>query len=441
VRVGKLVLALAQWQATKEELEPLGKLKDAALFRHVQKWRAERRLPRYFTLADGDNELPVDLDNILSIEAFAQMVHTRSQATLHEFYPAPTHLCAYGPEGAFTHEIVVPFVKADEGVKGRADEGVKGRKGEEVTRSALSSHPFTPSPLHPFTSSPRRFAPGSAWLYAKLYTGTATADRVLKGVVREVVDEVQRREAARHWFFLRYSDPDWHIRLRFRGEPERLRGEVQPLLEDAARPWLESGALWRVQYDTYEREMERYGGAAGISLAEQFFHADSDAVLRIIEMLEPGAAGLDERWRLVCAGIDMLLNDFGLSLKEKYELLRGVRDGFAREHHADKNFHGRLGEKYRQERKALGELLEYSDTHPLAPGFEVFRQRSQALAPLSEQLRAATLTASVNDILASYLHLHANRLLRSAQRQQELVLYDLLTRHYDSLLARKKVGE
>jgi multidrug efflux pump subunit AcrA (membrane-fusion protein) len=38
----------------------------------------------------------------------------------------------------------------------------------------------------------------------------------------------------------------------------------------------------------------------------------------------------------------------------------------------------------------------------------------------------------------SLLHIHANRLLPSAQRQQELVIYDLLTRHDDSLLARNR---
>lgn len=40
----------------------------------------------------------------------------------------------------------------------------------------------------------------------------------------------------------------------------------------------------------------------------------------------------------------------------------------------------------------------------------------------------------------SYLHMHANRLLRSAQRRQEAVLYDFLARHYESEMARKRGG-
>jgi hypothetical protein len=40
----------------------------------------------------------------------------------------------------------------------------------------------------------------------------------------------------------------------------------------------------------------------------------------------------------------------------------------------------------------------------------------------------------------SYLHLHANRVLRSAQRVQEMVLYDFLARLYDSRSARSAPG-
>ena len=40
------------------------------------------------------------------------------------------------------------------------------------------------------------------------------------------------------------------------------------------------------------------------------------------------------------------------------------------------------------------------------------------------------------ELAPSYLHMHANRLLRSAQRAQELVLYDFLARLEESRAAR-----
>jgi hypothetical protein len=49
------------------------------------------------------------------------------------------------------------------------------------------------------------------------------------------------------------------------------------------------------------------------------------------------------------------------------------------------------------------------------------------------------LSVSLDHLLWSYAHMHANRLLRGAHRAQELVLYDLLDRVYRSRLARAAV--
>jgi len=47
------------------------------------------------------------------------------------------------------------------------------------------------------------------------------------------------------------------------------------------------------------------------------------------------------------------------------------------------------------------------------------------------------LICGLNELAASFLHMHANRLLRSAPRAQELALYDLLARLYRSRRARR----
>jgi thiopeptide-type bacteriocin biosynthesis protein len=80
----------------------------------------------------------------------------------------------------------------------------------------------------------------------------------------------------------------------------------------------------------------------------------------------------------------------------------------------------------------------------LEPGFELLAERSGRLAPIAAELREAQaqglLTVNVADLAASYLHMHANRLLRGAARAQELVIYQFLVRLYESQLARRKRG-
>ena len=45
---------------------------------------------------------------------------------------------------------------------------------------------------------------------------------------------------------------------------------------------------------------------------------------------------------------------------------------------------------------------------------------------------------SILELSPSYIHMHVNRLLRSVQRAHEVVLYDFLTRLYESQIARSK---
>jgi thiopeptide-type bacteriocin biosynthesis protein len=248
--------------------------------------------------------------------------------------------------------------------------------------------------------------------------------------------------ATDQWFFIRYADPAWHLRLRLRGQQERLRQEVWPALQSALSPMIEDGRVWRVQFDTYEREIERYGGSAGIELSEQVFFADSEAAAEIIELIDTSDAGLDERWRLALCGMDRLLNDLGFDLPAKLGILKSARSGFLTEFKANDSLHDQLGERYRRERKELEAMLDptRSKESALAPGLKVFDRRSQKLKAVAERLRQAEhegLLSSPLVVLAeSYLHMLVNRLLRSAQRAQEMVLYDLLTRLYSAQSAR-----
>jgi thiopeptide-type bacteriocin biosynthesis protein len=267
---------------------------------------------------------------------------------------------------------------------------------------------------------------------------------VLHEVVAPLTKALTESGAVDHWFFIRYGDPDWHLRLRFHGSPAALRAEVLPTLREAVAPILEDGRLRRVQLDTYEREVERYGSAAGVELAERIFHVDSEAVVEIVELLERGDEGLDERWRLTVRSIDLLLDDLGFDPGTKLALMQQARKGFAKEFHADEQLIGQLGDRFRKERQSLEALLDPAseETNPLAAGLAVLRRRSERIAPIAAELNAAQatgqLTASLTELALSYAHMSANRLLRSAQRRQEMVIYDFLARLYESQAARSR---
>src|SRR5262249_23714099 len=174
---------------------------------------------------------------------------------------------------------------------------------------------------------------------------------------------------------------------------------------------------------------------------ERLFQLDSEAALAILALF-PEDARADVRWRLALCGVDQLLNDLGLGLGTRQALLRRLRASFAAEFRADGNLQQQLGERVRKERKELGvRLASQGDSEsPLAAGRAVLRRRSERLAPLLDELRSlersGRLSQSLDQLAASYVHMHANRLLRSAQRAHEMVLYDFLFRLYESQVAR-----
>jgi hypothetical protein len=96
------------------------------------------------------------------------------------------------------------------------------------------------------------------------------------------------------------------------------------------------------------------------------------------------------------------------------------------------------GTVHRKEGRALAGLLTGDDLTPAEA--DVFTSRAAAMVPVAGALhgRAArrVLTEPVERIAGSHAHLHVNRMLRGAQRVQELVLYDLLDRWYRAALAR-----
>jgi thiopeptide-type bacteriocin biosynthesis protein len=179
-------------------------------------------------------------------------------------------------------------------------------------------------------------------------------------------------------------------------------------------------------------------------LAERLFHADSDAVLDLIETIRENPHA-DARWRFALAGIDRLLADLGMDVPTRRAIVRGAGDRFGKELRIDDPLERQIGDRYRKERPALESLLGLSlprdEGLSSAHDFTAFTGRSLVLQPVVAELRqceqAGRLTQPLVKLAGSFIHMHANRILRSAPREQEFVLYDFLGRLYDSQAARQ----
>jgi thiopeptide-type bacteriocin biosynthesis protein len=201
--------------------------------------------------------------------------------------------------------------------------------------------------------------------------------------------------------------------------------------------------VWKIQIDTYFPELERYGNA-NIENSETLFFFDSVASMEIISMLE-GDEGDNLRWVFAIKGVNDMLDSFKFTLEEKTEIMRRASEGFRKEFRADNiEVKKQLTEKFRGLRKQLeiGFSKDNSELEEFRPVWEIFAKRKVKIDECVQKIEELELDNKLEvgktDLALSYVHMFLNRFLRSKQRFQEMVLYDLLFQHFNSHLARKK---
>lgn len=416
VEYGSTVLCPAQWNLTQKHLAELLNAPEKERGAALDKLRKAVRLPAQFVLADGDNELLIDVRDPLSVSIWLDAIRDRQRFTLKESLLTPNDAPVRDAAGrGYGNQFVCILLR------------------EEATyRAAL---PLAAKSLN----VTRSFLPGSEWLYVKLYCGAKSADKMLSEAVAPALGEFDEKGWVGQFFFVRYADPAFHLRLRFRlTSPDRL-GPVMHSLHKRLFSEGIAGLLWKVQTDTYHRELERYGPAT-ITHAEALFDSQSRAVLAL---LQSGTGAVEPvRWLWIVKAIDRLLDEFGFGLSEKLDFLSSIKTAFHQEYRADTVLLNQLTALYRHHRKAIEQALSAATSAELQPLVAILEtpssRHSAVVADLLDRRLKGTLEVPLHDLLASYVHMLVNRVVSSDPRTYELVLYDLLFTYYRSQTERSK---
>lgn len=288
----------------------------------------------------------------------------------------------------------------------------------------------------------RIFIPGSEWAYFKIYTGTKTGDSILKNELYSFVEEMIGENLIDKWFFIRYSDPDFHLRLRLHLKEPYDFTCIFKRFYVILSPLVTSGFIWNIQCDTYLRELERYGFNS-ILYVEEFFYIDSVFIIKLLHSFGE-IIPEQKRWKLALVLIDSLLSAFSLSLSQRKELLRSLADSFKNEfgythHQATKP----LNDKYRFYRNDIEEIMlwENDATETIC----IINARMQAIHSIAEKLidmeRSNELEIPIRILLKSLIHMTMNRWFKSKNRLHEMVIYDFLAKYYTSRFERKKANK
>ncbi len=86
IKYKNLILSLAHWTIKKDDFKDFFEIKnDTELIEKLDIWRKELQIPRYTVMPDGDNEMFVDFENIVSIKTLFSIVKKRPSFYLNEF--------------------------------------------------------------------------------------------------------------------------------------------------------------------------------------------------------------------------------------------------------------------------------------------------------------------------------------------------------------------
>ncbi|SEJ50461.1 thiopeptide-type bacteriocin biosynthesis domain-containing protein [Dyadobacter sp. SG02] len=386
----------------------------------AKEWRMVRNawnIPRFVQLRQGDSELLIDGDSDFAVEVIADSLRKYEKVTLTEFPEHEQNAFLGAPGGRYVNEVLLPFLD----------------KKEALSPISGSAQPSMAEP-----AVRRDFMTGSEWLYVKIYAGTRTADRLLTAVIKPLADRLMAESAIEKWFFIRYSDPDNHIRLRFYHSKDKsfwqtVLAELHRLME----PLLANGTVHKIQLDTYKRELERYGHHA-FEETESIFFADSAATVGVLDTLS-GDEGEHFRWLAGLRGVDMLLNDLGFTLEDKKIFAGQSQERFFREFRGGTDLNVQLNNKYRQHTDEIGSFLDPGDDSLNGIGdlITLFEERSaRVVASLVAILPHREV--SLYNLAGSLVHMFLNRLFVSQQREHELVVCHYLKKYYESKLARRE---
>ena len=269
----------------------------------------------------------------------------------------------------------------------------------------------------------RTFVIGDKWLYYKIYCGVKTTDTLLLEVIKPLTEQLIEEKIIDKWFFIRYSDPEPHVRFRVQFIDIKNIGAVIKKMKNLLQPYMNSNQVWDVALATYKRELERYGTNT-IEDAELFFYYDSLMMLQIIENSKDD----ETRFLTLFKWLEKILLLFKFEDTGLLSFLERMQEQFKEEFSVDKRVRKELSNTYR---KLAPALFDKEDTN--APRIYNPTETVERFLRLKKK---QNLEVSLDNVVASFIHMSVNRCFRSKQRLYEMMLYDFLYRKNKSKFVR-----
>lgn len=407
------VLHLATWHLQKTQLEALFVAPSEQGPCRLEQLATRLGWPRYVALTEHDHQLVADLEEEGDRLLLLQALKNKERAVIREFPFVSDQVVVDRENRPYVNQFVAALYHRREVYPGIG----AGEEGLQV-----------PSRVR------RKLLPGSGWLYFKIYCHPSRSNQLLTTFVLPAVRQLQRKGQVSGWFFVRYRDPDYHLRVRLAVLPEEA-GMVLQAFSRKMKPLVEKGTVGDFQVAVYERELERYGEKR-MEAAEKWFCSSSALIAAYIR--KTGAEESDYSYYSIgFSGLEDMAGAFYGDLRERERFFHGLYSNFFQEFEGGKALKEQLTAAYRRMGGAALRPGQEKQDVLAGMGAALQCQWEEALGELAQKARSLSPEKKAQ-LLADLMHMHLNRLFVDEPRKQELVVYYCFWRHYKSLLARSR---
>lgn len=116
IEYNDLILSEAVWNLKKSDIEPLLNLSnnDSELINEFSVFRENKKIPKNIMLVDGDNELLINLENLISIKMFLNTIKNRPYFKIKEFlFNEHGIVRSLDDQEYYTNQIVLSFYNSE----------------------------------------------------------------------------------------------------------------------------------------------------------------------------------------------------------------------------------------------------------------------------------------------------------------------------------------
>lgn len=264
------------------------------------------------------------------------------------------------------------------------------------------------------------------WVYFKLYGIENRTNEILGQLLPEFLESIQN---PKH-FFIRYSDEEGaHLRIRIKFKNENEAYVFLPEVIKWIHTLCEYNLISNVMFDTYFREINRYGGPETINLCENIFFKDSVLVENLLVKYDLNDQ--DDLEKVYIFGITFILRNLTNDLEDLFGVIDSQSYG--------NSYRKLYREKNRWYLEYVQSILDNNYCRYIKIN-DTIEGEKQALNLFSkkveEQIEKETNTNTKEHIYLSIVHMYCNRM--TGDKRYERKYLEIVRDAIYQLVQRKK---